>query len=190
MEEVEHVISVLSDTRQSLIAGNPLRLRELSDQTIHSASLIQDASSITLAVIIYTLAKLIERGDNKKIKQWNKFVKRMSSLISLCIISLKKRDIGAYESYLEKIRKSSAAFSPNIRPYIQDVLRKAAINKASKVYEHGISMGRTARLLGISQWELAEYAGQKRVDLAEPAPESVKQRARMALDFFSPEEEK
>ncbi|MDP3882386.1 MAG: hypothetical protein Q8Q31_05910 [Nanoarchaeota archaeon] len=189
MEEVEHVIRVLNETQRSLIAGNPLKLRELSNQTIHSASLMQDAGSITLAVIIYTLAKLIERGDNKKIKQWNKFVKRMNSLISLCIISLKEKDFAAYESYLEKIRRSSAAFSPNIRPYIQEVLRKAAINKASRIYEHGISMGQTAKLLGISQWELAEYSGQKsKLHTTEPIPEEVKKRAKMALNFFSEEE--
>jgi hypothetical protein len=184
MEEVGHVIDVLSETRQSLLDCNSLKLRDLSNQTIHSASLVQDASSITLAVIIYTLAKLIEKGDNKKLRLWNKFVKRMASLISLCINSLKKGNYTAYETYLERIRKSSATFSPDLKPYIQEVLRKAAINKASRIYEHGISMGRTAKLLGISQWELAEYAGQKRIELKEPAPEEVKKRAKMALDFF------
>ena len=46
-----------------------------------------------------------------------------------------------------------------MRNYIKDVFRKAEINKASRIYEHGISMQKTAELLGISIFELAEYAG-------------------------------
>ncbi len=187
MEEVEvdHVIEVLIQTKQSLVDGDSLKLRELSNQTIHSASLVQDAGSVTLAVIIYTCAKLLERGDNKRMKHWDRFVKKICSLFSLCILALKEKNFAAYESYLEKIRGTSGAFSPNLKPYIQEVLRKAAINKASKIYEHGISMGRTAKLLGISQWELAEYAGQREVEFKDNNPASIKKRAWMALEFFS-----
>jgi hypothetical protein len=33
------------------------------------------------------------------------------------------------------------------------------ISKGSRLYEHGISIGRTAKLLGVSKWDLMQYAG-------------------------------
>ncbi len=184
-DEVGHVIEVLNEARRALKVAEAVKLKELSNQTVHSASLVQDAGSIALAVIVYSLSKLIERGDDKKIKQWGKFIKKTDSFISLAIVALKERNFKAYESYLEKIRQSITSVSPNLKPYIQEVLRKAAINKASKIYEHGISMGQTAKLLGITQWELAEYAGQKSIYAgAYENPENVRDRAKMALEFF------
>jgi predicted transcriptional regulator len=73
-----------------------------------------------------------------------------------------------------------------MKPYIQEVLRKASINKASKIYEHGISLGQTAQLLGITQWELSEYSGQTNVsDNDYNKTLDIKKRAKMALEFFS-----
>lgn len=184
--EIKHAISVLGEAKQALIENNSFKLNELSNQTIHSASLMQDAGSITLAVIAYSLSKLIERGDNNKIKQWGNFIRKAKSYISLAIVALKENNFEAYSSYLEKIRKSITSISPDLKKYVQEVLRKAAINKASKIYEHGISMGLTAKLLGISQWELSEYTGQKSVSFAYyDSPQSVKERAKIALEFFS-----
>lgn len=186
MEEVSHVIQVLSEAKDAFINGDSPKLRDLSNQTIHSASLVQDAGSIALAVIVYSLAKIIERGDNRKIKHWDKVANKIEDFTSLAITALKEGKIEAYESYLERIRSAITSVSANLKPYISDVLERAAINKASKIYEHGISMGQTAKLLGISQWELSEYLGQKLVEIkAGEDPLSAKHRAEMALEFFS-----
>ena len=74
---------------------------------------------------------------------------------------MKKKDETSARKYLETIRKSIEKISGRLREYIQDVFRKASINKASKIYEHGISMERTSKLLGITMFDLASYAGQK-----------------------------
>ena len=75
MEEVKHVIDVLQQTKESLKEKDAVKLRELSNQTIHAASTIQDAGSIALAVLIYTLSKIVERQDYNKIKSWDTFEK-------------------------------------------------------------------------------------------------------------------
>ena len=43
------------------------------------------------------------------------------------------------------------------------MFRRARINKASRIYEHGISLAQTAELLGITQWELMKYLGQTKI---------------------------
>lgn len=186
MEEAEHLINVISAAKENLILHDTERLVELSNQTIHTASSHQDEGCITLAVIIYTLSKLIERKDFEKIKNWERFVKRFNSFMDLAIVSLKEDKEEKYHKYLEMARKTLASISINLKPYIKEVLRKAAINKASKIYEHGISMGKTAKMLGITNWELSEYTGQKNIS-DNPFNESinVKKRAEIALEFFS-----
>jgi hypothetical protein len=83
------------------------------------------------------------------------------------------------------MRKDLSKVSGNFKKHIQYVFRKAKINKASRIYEHGISMEKTSKLLGISIWELAEYAGHTRigdVNLSITLP--IKQRIKFAMEIF------
>jgi len=184
-EEAGHLIEVIEQADEALYANDANKLRDLSNQTIHQASSHQDEGCITLAVLIYTLSKIIERQDHGRMKNWDRFVKKFSSYLNLAIKALKDNNEEKYNEYLEGARKALSTISVNTRPYIQEVLRKASINKASKIYEHGISMGRTAKMLGVTQWELSEYTGQRQIS-DNPYNEtlSIKKRAKMALEFF------
>jgi hypothetical protein len=182
MEEDVHRTDILGEVRKALADDNAVRLRDLSNQTIRSASYIQDSGSIALAVLIYTVSKLIEREDHRKIKNWPVFVKKLDSWLALATQAEKKGNQEAYESYLMQARKSLTTVSVSVKPYVQDVLHKASINKASKIYEQGISLGKTAQLLGVSPWELTEYASQKHEGGYQTL--DVATRAAMALKFF------
>lgn len=185
-EEAAHQISVLEHTKKSLLSKNIFQLRELSNQTINTASSHQDSASITIAVIIYTLSKLVEREDYKKLKGWDNFVKRFNATLNLAIKSLKDDKLEFYEKYIDKARKIIESQSIALRPYIQDVLKKASINKASKIYEHGVSLEQTAKLLGITQWELSDYIGSKDLsEIKQTQTLDIRKRARLALEFFS-----
>lgn len=184
MQEKEHIISILKDTIKALKTDNYLKLQHLSDETVHSASVYQDTDSISIAVIIYSLSKIISRKDGVNIKNWNSFIKKFTSSLELAIDALKKEKNWSFSAHLEKAIKLMSSFS-NLKPYIKDVIRKAAINKASKLYEHGISLAQTAKLLGITRWELAEYIGQKSVhDNPYNTTISAKKRAEIAMEFF------
>ncbi len=185
-KEVEHFVSVLSDATKALIKDDSVKLKELSNKTIHSASIFQDTDSITIAILIYSLSKLVERREHLKIKNWSNFTRKFNLAVSIAARSLEQNRRDKFTHYLEMARKSISSISPNIKPAVQDVLRKASINKASKIYEHGISMEQTAKLLGITQWELSEYTGQTGIaDVDYNKTMDVKARARMALEFFS-----
>jgi len=184
-KEISYRIILLNNVKSNLAKKNPIELKDLSNQTIHSASIIQDSASITIAVIIYALSKIIERDDYKKISTWSSFVKKFNLYMDGAIFALKQNDEKKYKDKLTEARKAIESISPNLKKYIKDVLRKAAINKASKLYEHGVSLEQTSKLLGITQWELSEYTGQK--DLPDNKLNqtlTVKQRAKMALEFF------
>lgn len=185
MEEEEHIISILESTKQALQSGDAIKLKELSNQTIHSASIKQDTGSITLAVMVYTISKILERKDSLKIKNWDAFALKLNSFLTLAVTALLEHKDKAYLEHLERIRKTINSISINLKPYVEEVMRKASINKATKIYEHGISMGQTAKLLGITQWEISEYAGQTNIaDADYNASLDIRKRAQMAMEFF------
>lgn len=184
--EVSHLINVLEETKKALLNNDSFRLNELSNTTIHSASTEQDAGSLTIAILVYSLSKVVERKDHLRIKNWFKFVTRFNSFIDLAIKAFKENKIDQGVNHIESARKSLTLISLNLKQYIKEVIRKACINKASKLYDHGISMGQTASLLGVTTWELAEYTGQTAIsDTSHNYTLNVRERARMALEFLS-----
>lgn len=186
MEEGDHIISVINETQKALKAEDSLALKELSNQTIHCASCFQDPGTTTLPVLIYSLSKIIERKSQLRTKNWDKFILRIDFFLDLAKKSLKNNKIQQFEEDLLKARSALTSMSINLKPYIEEVLQKAKVNKAGKIYEHGISLGKTAQLLGISQWELSEYTGQgKSADSIFNESINIKKRAEMALEFFS-----
>ena len=123
MEEQKHILDTLKQVRDAVQSKDYIKIKQLSNKFVHHCSIQQDADIISVAVIIYSLSKMLEREDYRKEKNWKQF----------------------YNDYLRTIKNM--------------VIALAKINKASKIYEHGISMEKTAKILGITLWELAEYSG-------------------------------
>ena len=185
MQEKEHVIGVLKQAKEAVKEEDLIKLKDLSNQTIHSASILQDTDYILVAVIIYSLSKIIERTDYKNYPGWNSFFSSFMKHINYSIIYLEKSDIENFREELQKIRKDINKLTGSFKKHIQDVFQKASINKASRIYEHGISMEKTSKLLGISIWDLAEYAGQTGIaDVNLSVTMPVKERIKLALKIF------
>jgi len=185
VEEKSHIIHILEETHEALKNNDAIALKELSNQTVHCASCIQDSGSITIAVLDYALNKLLERGQQNNIKNWPAFVKRFNLYLDSAAHALEEDNQQKYEDFIKQARASLEGVAVNLKPYIQEVMRNASINKASKLYEHGISLGQTASLLGVTQWELSAYTG-TRVETSSDMSRNinVKKRAQMALEFF------
>lgn len=184
MKEKEHIIDVLENVKRALKERDARLLKELSNQTIHAASVYQDPDNIALAVIIYMLSKIIERRRylNKDVEE---LIETYKKCISNSIIALKKNNEVICRTEIRNIVDAVNKFSGSLKEEIKDVLMKAKINKASKIYEHGISMRQTADLLGISVWELAEYAGKKQEKTNLIISRGEKERIKIAIDMFT-----
>lgn len=183
MEEVKHILDILAQAQQALKQQNALALKDISNQTVHCSSCFQDPGTTTMAVVIYALSKLVERQETLQMKRWPEATKKIQSYFALAQQAVQAEKETQFESYMQRIRTTLTSLSVNLKPYMQDLLQKASINKASKIYEHGISLGKTAQLLGISQWELSDYATQK--DDPYQATINTRTRAETALEFFA-----
>ena len=185
-KEIEHIIDVLRRAQKALQEGNAYELNQLSDQTIHSASIEQHTDSVTIAVLMYSLNKILTKKNKFNVKKLNSFISAFNSELDKAISELKKRNVGEFVRHLAHAKDLLQNSSSSLKTNIQEVLKKAALNKASRIYEHGISLSQTARLLDVTQWELAEYVGQRSIpDNPYNATLDIKKRAKIALDFFS-----
>lgn len=185
MQEKENILRILRETKQAVKENNNIKLKILSNQTIHSASIYRDTDNITVAVLVYALSKIIERKNFQEYKNWPKFFKNFMLCIDRAISALESGQEDYFKDQLSCIRKEINSLSGNLKKHVQDVFRKAEINKASRIYEHGISMQQTAKLLGISIWELAEYAGTTGIgDVNLGITMPVKSRIRIIEEIF------
>jgi len=184
-EERINIIDILSNAIRAVKFKDTFKLKELSNRTIHSASVYQDPDSIALAVLIYSLGKIIERTDYLSYGNWKIFIKSCIRNLKDAKDAIKRNDITIFQETLAKLRRDIIILSGPMSKQIEEVFRKAMINKASRIYEHGISEAKTAELLGVSLWELAEYAGQTGIhDVNLSITQDIKMRMVKALKLF------
>jgi hypothetical protein len=149
------ILNVLHEAVVIIKAGEIMKLRELSDHVIHNASIFQDKDSITIAVTIHALSKLYRFPE-----EVDKFV---LPRIENSARYLEDGDINKYESEIRNIIKDLSEKDEKAKFYIQEVFELAQIKKASKMFEHGISLGQVAEALGIYIWDITEYVGKTRI---------------------------
>jgi len=185
MLEQEHIIQTLKAAREALKKEDVVEIKALSNKTIHSASIYQDPDNIGIAVILYALSKLVERRAYQDYKGWDKFEKNYRVCLDKSILALEKKDLEDFRTQISCIRNHIKSLSGDLKIYIEDVFRKASINKASSLHEHGLSIGKTAKILGLTMWELNQYIGQTKVgDVNLAYTLELKDRIQLAEEIF------
>jgi len=185
MQESENVLRILKETKEAIKEEDNIKLKNLSNQTVHTASVSQDPENIAIAVIVYSLSKILERPKYREYSSSEKLFNEFGICIDNLIIDIKEKNSKRFAKELTHFRAKINKLSGKLKIYVQEVFRKASINKASRIYEHGISMERTAKLLGITMFELANYAGQTGIsDVPESNTADVKSRIKLAMEMF------
>ena len=69
------ILLVLKRAQRYINKGDSRKLKHLSDHTISNVSVFQDTDSLSIAVIVYAISKLIERHGR------NCFLKREKNLL-------------------------------------------------------------------------------------------------------------
>lgn len=185
MQEKENILRILKETIIALKKTNSPKLKSLSDQTNHTVTVYQDADNIVVAVLVYSLSKIVERENYRNMEGWKFFSENIIKYLNLGIKSLENNDLEGFRNNLGELRNSINKMEGDLKNYISDVFYKAGINKAFKFYEHGLSSQRTADLLGVSLWDLSSYIGQSNIaesKISESVP--IKARIQLVEEFF------
>ncbi len=169
---LDKVINILAVKEEKNVVG----IKGLSNHTIHNASIFQDRDSVGLAVIVYSLSKIIERKGELSpdiLDSLNKARKE-----------LKENNFSSYRKTIKDLLKEISRIDNRLKLFIEQVIKQAEIKKGSKLYEHGISLAQAAEVLGISQWELMNYIGKTRIADMAIAGEGIKARLNFARGLF------
>jgi len=163
MKEVGNILRILREAKKFVEEDRANDLKSLSNQTVHEATISQDADNIVVAVLVYSIGKVMERDHYRNMEGWQEFYGAVVKNLGLAAKALEKENIKNARIYLGRIRNSLNKIEGDLGRYIKDVFRKAEINKAFKLYEHGLSSEATAELLGVSLWDLSSYIGQSNI---------------------------
>lgn len=184
MEECENIISILKKTLEAIQQDNPHPLKDLSDQTIHCATK-GDVDNLNVAIIIYSLGKILSRPNYRTLKGWASFKKITIVSLKSSINDLENNNYEKFRKDFNIIRKAINKISGKLKRYIEDVFKKAQIAKGSRIHEHGISAEKTAKMLGISMFDLQNYTGQTGIsDMPLNQTINVKTRIKLLEEMF------
>ncbi len=172
----KELILLISDSALAIKNRDILKLREISNEAIRNASINQDQDSLSLAVAIYSLMKVMQRGrfDDKK---------------AIMLLEGSKRDIESgkfdyYKKEISNILKLISSSDRRLKVFIDEVVQQAQIKKGGSLYEHGLSLGKAASLLGISVWDLMGYIGKTTYGDAYPGRVEARKRLETARGLF------
>lgn len=183
-EEYSNILRVLQKSYNAILNRDTALLRELSNHTIHSASISQNTDFVTVSIIVYSFSKIFERNYSEY-KDWDKFYLSIKNNLKKAIYNLKKNDLIGYEKDIKDISLTIDNLDKKLKNYIQEVFDAAKVHKASRIHEHGISIGRTAELLGVSQWELMDYTGKTGIsDVPLSQTMDISARIKIARSIF------
>ena len=173
------VLNKLADILKAKEDSDTAEIKELSNHVIHNVSIFQDEDSVSVAVLIYSLSKIIER------KQRNMDYGKILGMLNLCISNLKNNDDANFRKSIKSIFIFIRTVDARLKLYIYEVINQAQIKKGCKLCQHGISVARASEVLGISQWELMHYLGKTTVIDHFSESVNISVRLKIARGLFS-----
>ena len=175
LEILNKVIDILSVKEEKDV----IELKDLSDHTIHNSSVFQDEISVSMAVLIYSLSKIIERRET--VLNYKYILKLLKTARNYLYDYEEKK----FSNVIKNLFSEISNIDSKLKLYVQEVINQAQVKKGYKLYAHGLSYAKAAEILGISQWELMNYIGKTKI--SEEAYDIVDVRARLkyARGLFS-----
>lgn len=184
MEQMRYVVktdilAVINDSISLLNAKDFENLKNISNHVTHNASIFQDADSITIAVVIYSLSKIGERaGMSQAIQQ------KVLDQLEQCKELLQQDKFDQYRNSMKNLIRLILKMDKKLAMYVDHVTEKAQIHKGGKLHQHGISIARAAQVLGISRWELMSYIGKTKIHDSPVTHDGVKSRMAFTRALF------
>lgn len=175
LQILNRVIDILRVKEEKDLA----ELKELSNHTVHNASVFQDEISVSVAVLIYALSKIIERKEN------NLDYGYIRKFLEKAVRHLQNNEEAQFSRIIKKVFSRISKIDSKLKLYIQEVINQAQIRKGYKLYAHGLSCAKAAEILGVSQWELMGYIGKTKLNEATPLIIDVKARIKFARGLFA-----
>ena len=186
-DERAEAVRVLSGVITAFKKYDAEEIMALSDTIIHTASITQQQHVLQLAMVIYSIGKIIARGKIRRYPQdkWNTFVTITRNELDCTLTAINTNNFKAYSKCLLNIQQVIMTLDESFMSYVDHVINQAKLTKGTKIYEHGVSLKIVAELFGVTEWELMDYAGKTRMLDRDSEPSDVPGRLDKARRFFN-----
>src|SRR3989338_9514423 len=116
---LDEVISILKVKENKDV----FEIKKLSDHTINNASIFQDECSVSLAVVIYALSKVIER------KRFELDYKKILSILEKARRALKHDEIENFNIAMDEMFSEISKIDSKLALYSKEVITEAQVKK-------------------------------------------------------------
>ena len=106
MKDGANILRILKETKRLIESENSSGLKKLSDQTIHSATISQDADNVIVTVLVYSLGKIFEREHYRKMEGWDEFYNSLIENLKNAISCLENENPKECRLYLGRMRQN------------------------------------------------------------------------------------
>jgi hypothetical protein len=97
---------------------------------------------------------------------------------------LQQGNFARYNKSVKSLFKIVRSANASVKTHLQDVMDAARIKKGAVLLQKGLSLGQAAGLMGLSNWDLQQYAGRTKVMDSHYVSVSAKKRLELALKLF------
>ncbi len=181
----EAIVEALTEAESAFSKLDTKRLKGLSETLVQNVSIFQEPAAITIAVTIYSLAKVMDNMRLYKHRSWEVFQNSIVAYLSEAKKAIVKKEDRKYAVIIKGMLKDLSLIDESLGKHISEVIERSRVKKGSAIYEHGLSVGKAAQLMGISPWELMSYIGKTKImDTSGISPIPVDERMQFARRLF------
>ena len=176
-QDISYVLQKAIDILNVKQAKDVEELKELSDHAIEDVVLHKDLDVISITVLIYSLYKIVQNLQEKEYRTILNELKNADR-------ALQKQDLKQYNRSIKIIYSVIRKCDAQVKEHLQDVMQAARIKKGTALLEKGLSIGQAAGLMGLSNWDLQQYAARTTALRFEAETIPAKERMKLALTIF------
>jgi hypothetical protein len=151
-------------------------LSKLSNQSTTLVATYKDLDLISITVLIYSLSKTVQSLSDEDYKDFLTEIQRTYKY-------LQQGNFGYYNKSVKSLFNIIKRSSDQVKTHLEDVMHAARIKKGAILLQKGLSLGQAAGLMGLSNWDLQQYAG-RTTSLSFKTTISAKARLSTAFDVF------
>ncbi len=174
---------ILYDITQTLKILNVREVRDveelkgLSDHAIEDVALHKDLDVISVTVLIYSLYKVVQLLSEV---DYLRIVRELQQAQKM----LQQLNYNGYNQSMRRLYHLVDTGNEKVREHLQDVMQAARIKKGTVLLEKGLSIGQAAGLMGLSNWDLQQYAAKTTALEIHTEGMNVEMRLQKAFSIF------
>ncbi len=153
-------------------------LKEIANQAIENASLINNKRLASLALIAYCLHKMCSKQHIVRDGRWSEIKHDILFDLKKAEKSLEALDLDDFDHWIGEVIGSVKQTDEEIGNYVQNLFEKAKVKYASVAYSMGLSLGQAAALTGSGKKDLLRYIGITRISDRDTVTHGIGKRLR------------